>query len=369
MKVPIWYMFGIILLVALLYALFELVPKAKPVAAKRSGPHKGTIVWLMHSYVPNVRAGAEITAHALNVQLVRSGWRVVVVLPDFQMADIDGVECIRYDPADPFVQETFKAADVICCQNYEAQKAIRELESYGKPIVFFMHIDKEKSDVLMQRFAVPVAVVYNSMTQKDQNPTVHESTVVRPYIPYDAFAPRERDLPLGPVTLLNVNENKGGKVLVELARRMRDVPFVGVRGAYSTQVAEESPNLTYKPLAEDPRPYYEAAGIYIMPSKSESWGRAALEAMSVGVPVIASTAHGIREATAGACAAYCRPDDVGCYEETIRRLRSDQEFYRDAVRRGKERVRRLAGEDDFAAFESWLKGMLVKWQSDQFTYE
>lgn len=364
MRVSVWYLLGLIVLVALLYALFELVPKKSMMAPSRPrGPHKGTIVWLMHSYVPNVRAGAEITAHALNVQLVRNGWRVIVVLPDFQMDNIDGVECIRYDPADPTVREVFAGADVICCQNYEAQKAIRELEAYGKPIVFFMHIDKEKSDVLMQRFAVPLAVVYNSMTQKDQNPTVHESTVVRPYIPYDAFAARPRDQQLGPVTLLNVNENKGGKVLVELARRMRDVPFVGVRGSYSAQIAEEAPNLTYKPLAEDPRPYYEEAGIYIMPSKSESWGRAALEAMSVGVPVIASTAHGIREATDGAAAAYCRPDDVGCYEETIRRLRSDIGFYRDCVRRGKERVARLGAEDDFGAFEGWLVSMINRWSS------
>jgi glycosyltransferase involved in cell wall biosynthesis len=161
----------------------------------------------------------------------------------------------------------------------------------------------------------------------------------------------------------SLGHDHGDQVLVELARRMRDVPFVGVRGSYSAQLAsEDSPNLRYLPTAEDPRPLYEAAGIYIMPSKSESWGRAALEAMSIGVPVIASTAHGIREATAGACAAYCRPDDVGCYEETIRGLRSDQEFYRDAVMKGKERVRRLAGEDDFAAFEVWLRGMLNVWQ-------
>ncbi len=364
MKVSIWYLVALIVLVSLLYALFELVPKkiTRP-PPPATGPHKGTIVWLMHSYVPNVRAGAEITAHALNVQLVRGGWRVIVVLPDFQMANIDGVECVPYKAGTPEVDAVFNAADVIFCQNYVAQKAIDELEKYRRPIVFFMHIEKEKADVLMQRFAVPVAVVYNSLTQRTQNPTVHESTVVRPYIPYADFAPRSRDLPLGPVTLLNVNENKGGKVLVELARRMRDVPFVGVRGSYSAQLAsEDSPNLRYLPTAEDPRPLYEAAGIYIMPSKSESWGRAALEAMSIGVPVIASTAHGIREATAGACAAYCRSDDVGCYEETIRRLRSDQEFYRDAVMKGKERVQRLAAEDDFAAFEVWLRGMLNVWQ-------
>lgn len=357
-----WAVVGLLLLIVLIAALFATLPDPPQPVKPFRRTDKGTIVWFMHSYVPNVRAGAEITAHALNQQLLAMGWRVIVVLPDFQMDNVDGVECIRYVPNSPEVEAAFTSADAIFCQNYDAQKAIRELEQYRKPIVFFMHIEREKTDVLMQRFAVPLAVVYNSETQRAQNPTVHENTVVRPYIPYADFAPRSRHEQLGPVTLLNVNENKGGKMLVDLARRMRDVPFVGVKGAYSAQVAEDSPNLIYKPTAEDPRPYYEAAGIYIMPSKSESWGRAALEAMSIGVPVIASTAHGIREATAGACAAYCRTDDVGCWEETIRRLRSDSEFYRESVVKGRDRVKRLQSEDDFTPFEGWLRDMINKWR-------
>jgi glycosyltransferase involved in cell wall biosynthesis len=360
-----WTLGGLILLIVLIAALFATLPPP-PVAARPftlAGGYKGTITWFMHSYVPNVRAGAEITAHALNQKLLGMGWRVIVVLPDFQASDIDGVECIRYEAGSPEVDEAFGMADVIFCQNYDAHKAIFDLEHYHKPIVFFMHNEREKTEMLMQRFSMPIAVVYNSETQKVQNPTVHDATVFRPFIPYDAFAARGRDEQLGPVTLLNVNENKGGKLLVELARRMRDIPFVGVRGAYAEQVADyDVPNLTYKPTAIDPRPYYEAAGIYIMPSKNESWGRAALEAMSIGVPVIASTTHGIKEATGGACAAYCRVDDVMCWEENIRRLRGDIGFYRDAVQRGRERIARLASEDDFGPFEDWLRGMINKWK-------
>ena len=43
---------------------------------------KGTIVWLMRAYLPNVKAGAEITAHELNKYLVSAGWRVIIVLHD-----------------------------------------------------------------------------------------------------------------------------------------------------------------------------------------------------------------------------------------------------------------------------------------------
>ncbi len=339
-----------IVLLVCVCALVALKPKPKS-----KGPHKGTIVWLMHSYVPNVRAGAEITAHALNQMLVAAGWRVIIVLPDYQMANIDGVECIRYEQGSAAVDAVFRSADVFFCQNYDAQKAIQTLEAYGRPIVFFLHIEREKSDVLQQRFGVPVAVVYNSATQREQNPTIHESAIIRPYIPYGDFTVRDKPLPTGPVTLLNCNDNKGGGVLIELARRLRSVEFLGVRGSYDKQLEDVAVrNLRYRPSVEDPRPIYAGAGIVIMPSRAESWGRVALEAMASGVPVICSKTHGLAEATGGAAAAYCRPDDIGCWAEAIERLRGDPAAYRDAVEAGKRRIAALAAEDDFAEFEKWL---------------
>jgi glycosyltransferase involved in cell wall biosynthesis len=342
-----------LVVMAVLAAATLLLRRARAPPKRRT--HKGTIVWLMHSYVPNVRAGAEITAHALNQMLVAAGWRVIIVLPDFQQANIDGVECVRYEQGSATVDQTFRLADVFFCQNYDAQQAIQSLEAYGRPIVFFLHIEREKSDVLQQRFGVPVGVVYNSATQREQNPTIHESAIIRPYIPYGDFAPRDRPLPTGPVTLLNCNDNKGGGVLIELAKRLRHVEFLGVRGSYDKQLEDVAiRNLRYRPSVEDPRPIYAGAGIVIMPSRSESWGRVALEAMASGVPVICSKTHGLAEATGGAAAAYCRPDDIGCWAEAIQRLRSDPAAYRAAVTSGRRRIAALAAEDDFSEFEKWI---------------
>lgn len=354
-------------LVALIVLAWTFRPRPKP-KARAPETLKGTIVWLMNSYVPNVRAGAEITVHALNQQLIASGWRVIVVLPDWQQAEVDGVECMRFPKSGnltdaPHLAEVFRAADAIFCQNFDAQRAIQLLESFGRPIVFFLHIEREKADVLQQRFAIPVAVVYNSLTQKEQNPTIHESTVVRPYVPYGDFVVRNRDLPTGPVTLLNCNDNKGGGILIELAKRLRDVEFLGIRGSYDKQLEDvEIRNLHYRPTAEDPRPIYAGAGIVIMPSKSESWGRVALEAMASGVPIICSKTHGLAEATGGAAAGYCRPDDVNCWAENIQRLRADPAAYRAAVEGGRRRIAALQAEDDFAEFEKWLQVKLSQWK-------
>jgi|LauGreDrversion4_2_1035121.scaffolds.fasta_scaffold276132_2 glycosyltransferase involved in cell wall biosynthesis len=321
------------------------------------------IVWLMHSYLPNVRAGAEITAHAVNTHLVKAGWSVTIVLPDWQVDELDGVKMVRYEKGSPICAQIFRNASAIFCQNYDTVKALQILEPYGKPVVFFMHIEREKRDVLQQRFKVPLAIVYNSITQKDNNPTIHEHTIVRPFIPFEKFKRREKDIPNGPVTLLNCNENKGGNLLVELAQRMRDVQFVGVRGAYSEQLSADLPNLRYVPLQEDPAPIFKAASIIIMPSKSESWGRVALEAMASGVPVIVSTAGGLRECTSGAAAGYCRFDDAGCWEEHIRRLLGDGYAYRQAIDAGQKRIENLQKAKDFEEFETWLTGRIAEWRA------
>ncbi len=334
---------------------------------KSKTSNKGTLVWLMRSYVPNVKAGAEITAHALNKHLVKLGWNVVIVLPDFQQPDIDGVKCIKYISKSKATEQAFKAADVFFCQNYDTQEALKVLEPYKKPVVYFMHIEKEKQDILQQRYSVPIGIVYNSLTQKEQNPTIHESAIVRPFIPFDDFSPRSHPIPNGPVTLLNCNENKGGKLLRELAKRMRGVQFLGIQGAYSKQFTDldvSMPNLRYEPIREDPRPIYTGAGIIIMPSKSESWGRVALEAMASGVPVIVSKAGGLRECTAGAAANYCRFDDASCWEQTINQLRSDPTVYNDAVTKGLKRIENLKreGDTDFNNFDAWITERIADWK-------
>jgi glycosyltransferase involved in cell wall biosynthesis len=319
---------------------------------------RGIIVWLMRAYLPNVKAGAEITAHAVNKYLVSRGWRVIVVVHDYQVPVIDGVECVAFGQHEAVLDQ----ATLFFCQNYDTRAALQLLEPYGRPVVFFLHIDKEKQDILQTRFAVPIGVVYNSLTQKEVNPTVHPNTIVRPFIPFELFKPRARAQQAGPITLLNCNENKGGKVLQRLAAAMRDVPFMGVAGAYSEQLTSgATPNLHYKPLQDDPRPIYEEAGIVIMPSRSESWGRVALEAMASGIPVIVSRAPGLRECTAGAAVAYCQPDDLGCWSEAIRRLRSDGMAYREAVAAGLRRIEELKKADDFAEFEDWLVRQIAGW--------
>jgi glycosyltransferase involved in cell wall biosynthesis len=126
---------------------------------------------------------------------------------------------------------------------------------------------------------------------------------------------------------------------------MSDVQFMGVKGGYSNQVIDSNPpsNLTYIDNQKDITVVFKKIGILVMPSKNETWGRTAVEAMSAGVPVIHSEAPGLVECVGGA-GIMCVHDDTDAWEDAIRRLISDRS-YRERLRQyGFKRVDEIENE-------------------------
>lgn len=88
---------------------------------------------------------------------------------------------------------------------------------------------------------------------------------------------------------------------------------------------------------------FDAASIFVFPSYYEGFGIPLLEAMSRGVPVVASDIPALREA-AGEAAMFVPPDDAGLFAMAFRRL-TDSSGKREAlIRAGKERVRAFSWE-------------------------
>jgi hypothetical protein len=317
---------------------------------------KGTITWVMHSYASTIKAGAELVAHELTKFLQRAGWKIRVMLYDHTMESFDGIELIKMPykaPLDAACRTVLKETDIILTQNFTPEDVLKIAEEFGLPVCFFLHLDVEKIEVLQQRWTVPVYIVYNAMTQHEVVPTIHKWTVVRPHVDYSKF--EAVDASKGKyVTLLNCIANKGGQTIKRVAEMMPDIPFMGVKGGYGDQVLDGSvSNLVYKEHTANPLPYYAESRIIIMPSKHESWGRVALEAMAAGVPVIVGDTPGLRECTAGA-APICRQEDYGCWEREIRRLYPDGAARTAAIAAGKRRIADLKGINDYAAFDKYL---------------
>lgn len=336
---------------------FATAAAEEPLAAPGS---KGVIVWIMHSYVPTVRAGSELTAHAVNKYLIRAGWEVHVCVRDYAVPRYEGVNIhriLKNNKLSPDAEAAVKRASMLACQNYNGFDGIEIAEAHQKPITFFLHVEFEKIELLQQRFGVPVYVVYNSLAQHAMLPTIHESTTVRPHIDYSKYKVRQANPRF--ITLLNCNENKGGRVFQHLAGRLPTHQFLGIKGAYAAQITDGAPNLlnvSYMPTQEDPAPIYAQSRVVIMPSKTESWGRVALEAMAAGVPVVVSDTPGLRECTGGA-AKICSRDDLNCWEESIKELSAEGGARDAAIQAGRNRIAELENATDFKDFEAWLSGL------------
>ncbi|MBS3820429.1 MAG: glycosyltransferase [Planctomycetes bacterium] len=90
---------------------------------------------------------------------------------------------------------------------------------------------------------------------------------------------------------------------------------------------------------DDVRGVLTAADMLVMPSRTEGFGLAALEAMAMGLPVVAARAGGLKEIVVdGETGLLVPPDDPASLAGAIRRLADDADFRRRMGRAGREHV-------------------------------
>ena len=90
---------------------------------------------------------------------------------------------------------------------------------------------------------------------------------------------------------------------------------------------------------EDMVPLFSAADLFLLPSEQESFGLSALEAMSCGVPVVASNVGGLHEVVEHGESGYLHPmDDVAGMARSGTALLTDPALHERFARRGREIV-------------------------------
>ncbi|HET9182427.1 MAG TPA: glycosyltransferase family 1 protein [Candidatus Angelobacter sp.] len=91
-------------------------------------------------------------------------------------------------------------------------------------------------------------------------------------------------------------------------------------------------------VVSDTASLYSRGDIFVYPSVVESFGHPLVEAMSAGLPIIASDMPINRE-LAGDAALYFPPFDAAEFAKCIRAVLDDPQLRSDLVRKGKERIR------------------------------
>jgi glycosyltransferase involved in cell wall biosynthesis len=350
-----------ILLIAAVLIIPALLMKFMPqaTALPSSDSTKPLIVLCMRAYVPLMKAGAEITSHITNKYIQQAGWDVVVIVKNWVTPSYEGIPILpsrsskpaTYDD-DPQAATYLSRASIIGFQNIGFEDALTIAKQYKKPAVFFIHATSAGKEFFNYSGGWPIGIVYNSWTMMGDIGAPYKSYVVKPWVDQQRF----QFTPANPhyVTLINLNESKGGRLLIDLARKMPDVQFLGVEGGYGEQIKDESVrNITYIPKTDRIENVYNQTKILLVPSELETWGRVAVEAMTAGIPVIVNDVPGLRECT-GNAGIIARREDVASWVNQIRKLLKSPSYYDEWSQRCVIRSKELADDQDMRGIGQWL---------------
>ena len=134
-----------------------------------------------------------------------------------------------------------------------------------------------------------------------------------------------------------------------LVEQSANAPRLVIAGSPTADAAEWLDRVSREPLKAyvtykgyvadtDRETLYAGARALVLPSLDEGFGLTALEAMSAGVPVLASTRGSLPEVV-GTGGVLLDPGDAGAWASAIHRLASDPQWAEDLGRAGLERAR------------------------------
>lgn len=292
------------------------------------------IAAVVHFAMPWRNAGSETVAHHMMRILVEAGHDVrcwVTDVPGVGPTMFEGVELIPVRNVMVGVTAARNwRPDVFLSHHQNASMTQRFARGIGARSIYLTHNDMD-INMIPLRFQ-PDLVVHNShwvreslqrYEIKGQQIVVHPPLDCARHSVYPSLEHRNR------VTLINVNEHKGGKILFALAARMPDVGFMGVVGGHGIQLKPPRglPNLRMVPHSPELKPVWSDTRVLIMPSVYESYGLVGIEAGCSGIPTIANETPGLLESLGDAGRFITVRDDLDRWEAAVRHLMDNTAAY------------------------------------------
>ncbi|WP_406740731.1 glycosyltransferase family 4 protein [Streptomyces atratus] len=290
--------------------------------------------------------GAFVTSYEYVRGLVAAGHTVDVVTTIKEPGDVRLEAGVRVWPLRYWRRAVQASQPELLISHHGDRKAPRIVAQSGRvPHLLMVHGMAEDRDL-----GRPAMAWFPSQACRDHYPAYRGRTLVLPP-PIDPG--RYQVTPGSMVTLNGSTAAKGADVLAEVAARLPETRFLVVRAA-GHEPGPQLPNVTVVDRA-DPRTVYARTRVLLMPSTTESYGRAGVEAMLSGIPVLAAPLPGIREAL-GAAATYIPRSDTARWAGELRRL-TDPAAYTDASVRARDHAERLDYGANLAEFEAACRSL------------
>ncbi|MCX6054727.1 MAG: glycosyltransferase family 4 protein [Chloroflexi bacterium] len=222
-------------------------------------------------------------------------------------------------------------------------------ELYGQKAVHQGIIQKLKYQVNRKVFHRAAHMVAWSSWVRDSLLTDYglsedKVSVIPPGIDLEAWRPGERFLqpPTGPIKILFVGgdfKRKGGNILLE-AYRMLDPSKVELHLVTQEPVPHVPGIHIYhglKPNSSELIRLYRECHLFVLPTLAEAFGIAAIEALSSGLPVIASRVGGLVDIIDEGKNGFLVPaGDAGVLAETIRKVISRTKDWPDLCKNARK---------------------------------
>ena len=230
--------------------------------------------------------------------------------------------------------------------DYGSLPILKARQHGGIPVVYTAHNTSPSTEHHLANFP-PSRILWNSESTAERlrgwllhAPAPVQESLLRPPLQVPA-----RKAPRGDaVTLVNVCQDKGSDVFYALAEALPETPFLGVRGGYGDQDVRDLPNVTLiDPVPADRMraEVWARTAVLLTPSRFESWGMAACEALAHGVPVVSAPVPGLIESL-GDAGSFVPADDLTGWQDRVAGLLADRAAYRAASEAGRARAREVA---------------------------
>ena len=318
------------------------------------------ILLSVHLYPPKHNCGAEYMLHNIVKYLQSRNHNIRVLLHQANHYKItnnynfDGVDV--FPPNANLIEGMFRWADAVFTHLDYTRWTIGAAHMYKKPVFHLIHNSHPYPEIID---AKKQHIIYNSEWLKDLLQYNFPNFVVTPPIDWRKY---DTNTSTGDkITLINLNENKGGKVFAEIAKALPNKQFLGVYGSYDPQLVQNLHNVTYLPNTPDIMSVYRQTRILLMPSEYESWGMTATEAMCSGIPVICTETPGLKE-NCGKAGIYVKDrKDVKAWVKAIEAL-DDENAYAAASRKAKARSREHDPRETLHGFANWFEEKVQQWR-------
>jgi glycosyltransferase involved in cell wall biosynthesis len=297
-------------------------------------------------YLPHQRAGSEICLHRTCKYLLSKGHEVKAITRyplDYHFERID-VYAQKKDYKDCH-NDLWNWADLVFCQLSGTYYAMNKQKLMPKKVINFTHNNAGYPQINIRK---NVFTVYNTEQIKKELNYNHDSFVLHPPVDYRDFV--NVDITKAEyITLINHNENKGGQILIEIAKRLPNLKFMAVQGGYYHQIYNHKiKNIKYVGITDNIKKYLAKTKLMIAPSDYDSYGMAQVEALCCNIPVIASDILGFKESLADS-AVYVKRNDIDAWVEAITNY---EELFKNI--KPIERAKELDPINDLAKLENWL---------------